>query len=376
MSKIKKTILLIITIIFVLSMSTFLYAWHRYSSMYVDSNEDKHRLEHINKNPDKYKKVDGITNILLVGSDAKRDDEVAHSDAINILTIDSTNDKVMITSILRDALVEIEGHGQEKITHAYAYGGINLLRKTIEDNFDIRLENYATINFDGFKGLIDVVGGLELDIENEEQMKEINRCMLIELGSNPNISKDDIPLVTKTGIQKLNGRQVLIFSRMRHLSGGIYGRSRRHREVIEALIKKVRDTSIVQYPSLGESILPFLKTNVAFKDALSLAYTVGSMDGFNVGKLQIPTDELNEGLIVNKRIGWVNVMDLEANKTVLHDFIFDNVEYDKTQHKQFTYKGSKEQKKYNPYYGQSKPKPEINTEINTEDKDKEKKDPS
>lgn len=337
MSKKKKAIILSLIVVFALIMSGGLYVWQKYSSIYEPDKVTTKKKDDSNQ----YKEVSGITNILLIGVDTRKEGEVSHSDALTILTIDDIHKKVKLTSLMRDSFVDIPGYGQQKLTHAYAYGQMDLLKETIEKNFDIKLDNYATIDFDGFKELINAVGGLELEIKDEAELKELNRCIDLEIEDNSSLSKKDAVYLDRVGMQVMNGQQALAFSRMRYVGNGTYDRVRRQREVLEKLLNKVKDTSIIKFPALANSLLPYIKTNIGITDALNLAYTVSKIGNFNVEKLQIPTDKLNDGLIVSKKVGWVHVMDLEANKKVLHDFIFEDIPYDEKKYEQFKYTGPK-----------------------------------
>ena len=91
-----------------------------------------------------------------------------------ILTVDSKNKSLKLTSLNRDTFVNIPGHGEEKLTHAYAYGGINLLVETIENNFEVDIQNYAVVDFYSFMDIVDALGGVEVDVHKNE-INEINK---------------------------------------------------------------------------------------------------------------------------------------------------------------------------------------------------------
>ena len=91
-----------------------------------------------------------------------------------ILTVDSKNKSLKLTSLNRDTYVDIPGHGEEKLTHAYAYGGVNLLVETIENNFEIDIQNYAVVDFYSFMDIVDALGGVEVDVHKNE-INEINK---------------------------------------------------------------------------------------------------------------------------------------------------------------------------------------------------------
>lgn len=278
-----------------------------------------------------YKEVKGITNILLVGVDARTKGESTRSDAMTILTIDEINKNVKLTSIMRDLYSYIPGHGYEKINHAYAYGKIGLLKQTIKSNLNIDIDKYVIINFEGFKALIDELEGVQVNIQNDQELKGINDTIDIEIDDDfyINNKKEKPNYLVKTGEQVLNGQQALAFSRLRKVGNGTCDRVKRQREVLSSLLSKVKETSIFKYPKVLNSLTPYVTTNLEIKEILDLAYTINKIgiDNEKVLQLQIPTDELNIGKTISNKKGWVHLMDKEANVKVLHNFIFKNIKY-------------------------------------------------
>lgn len=268
-----------------------------------------------------YTEVEGITNVLLIGLDARNPENSSRSDTIMILTIDSIHKKLKVTSIMRDTYVQLPKYDEQKINHSYFYGQAPLLMDTIEYNFNINLDDYAIIDFDGFKHLVDLVGGLDINVE-EYMIDELNLCIK-ELGNTDSI------YITEPGLQHLTGEQVLGYSRMRHLKGDGYARTERQREVVSLLLNKVSDTSVFKYPKIASEMLPFLKTNVNIPNALNLAYTVYKIDNYDVEKLQIPVNEISAGIIHPKK-GWLLITDINQNAQILNDFIFEDITYDKS----------------------------------------------
>ena len=85
-----------------------------------------------------------------------------------IATVDKIHNKLKLTSIMRDSYVDIQGHGKDKINHAYAFGGHELALKTLNENFDLNLKDFATVNFSSLPKIIDSIGGIDLGIRNDE----------------------------------------------------------------------------------------------------------------------------------------------------------------------------------------------------------------
>ena len=123
-----------------------------------------------------YTEVEEITNVLLVGIDARDLDENCRADSIIVATLDNNNKKIKLTSLFRDTLVDIPGYGEAKLNAAYALGGPELLMETIRDTYDINLDKYVVINFWGFEAVIDQIGGLELNVE-DYVIEELNKYL-------------------------------------------------------------------------------------------------------------------------------------------------------------------------------------------------------
>lgn len=311
--KIKKIILTFIICIFVifLSIGGYLCCSFIYNS-YIN---DRYRQG----NEGDYMEVDGITNILLLGSDARNLDEQARADAILILSIDNIHKNLKLVSIMRDSYVKIPGHGEQKINHAYSIGGVDLLIETIEENFNIKLNNYSIINFNGFQQFIDSIGGLDLDVSSIE-MNEMNKFI-------PEVNPKDPHLVQNPGFQHLDGQQVLSYARIRKVGNGDYDRTKRQREVISAIIDKLKDTSILKYPLVASKLFPCIKTNTDIGEILNYAYTVYKINNFTPEQMLIPVPEITESKILKNK-GWVLLMDIEQNAKIMNDFIFNNIKYD------------------------------------------------
>ncbi|MGL5084892.1 MAG: LCP family protein, partial [Clostridium sp.] len=215
---------------------------------------------------DEFKEVQGITNILLIGADGRGGDDTPKSDSIIIATLDNNNNKIKLTSLYRDTLVNIPGYGQQRINASYELGGVKLLSDTIKQTYDIKIDKHITIDFKGFEAIIDQIGGVEVDVK-DYQLKELNNYIGEATGGN------DCP-VTKTGIQTLNGKQALSYSRIRKGVGDDYERTERQREVLFQVVEKLKTTNPTKYLSLMKSMLNYIDINFEPIEALNMAYTI------------------------------------------------------------------------------------------------------
>ncbi|MCM1990360.1 LCP family protein [Oceanirhabdus seepicola] len=296
----------------------------------------------------KYKEVEGITNILLVGTDEREDEKRTRSDTMMILTIDNINSKVKITSILRDTYAKIPGYQMQKLNHSYRYGGIDLLRQSLQKTFEMNIDYYAIVNFYGFKDIVDEIGGLELTV-SEEEKNELNRCIIGLENQKENFFDEEPTLLEMTGTQHMNGQQVLAYSRMRKIGRGSFDRVERQREVVTKLLLELKETSIIKYPFVADKIFESVKTNIPFNTALDMAYTILKNNVNSINQLQVPPDKLCRGVNEYKDNGFVFIMDEENVKKVIHDFVFENIEYNPDEFYWFDYENS-------IYYVEPKPK--------------------
>lgn len=269
------------------------------------------------------KMVKGITNILLVGIDGRYIDKGNRSDSVMLVTIDSKNKDIKITSIARDTYVEIPGYSTEKLTHAYAYEGIDLLKEVFEVNFDIKIDKYIAVNFVSFMDIMDELGGVEVNIE-EKDIDEVNKyiddCYEYYYNKKDEVKKE---YITKSGTQRLNGYQALAFSRIRYTDSA-FARDNRHREVAQSVYKEFLKKGPQEYKKCADILLENTKTNISPIQMLNLGYTVFNINDKDIEQLQFPLEDHRNGHIINDKKGWVLEWDKEPNIKAWHEFIYGN----------------------------------------------------
>ena len=244
---------------------------------------------------------DSIVNIALFGIDSN-DNEDGRSDSIMIATIDNANKKLKLTSIMRDSYVDIEGHGNDKINHAYAFGGPELAINTLNRNFDLNIKDFISVNFSTLPKIIDKLGGVDIEITEEEV---------------PHISGIDSP-----GLYILNGAQALQYSRIRYATGGDYRRTERQRTVLNSVFIKMLQMNISTYPTLLNEILPMVETNLKPSDILELGSEVLKMGKSTLEQERFPRDEYCQGQMINGI--YYLVFDKAATVEQIHNYIFED----------------------------------------------------
>lgn len=315
-------------ILFVISICAGYYIYLRNKIYVKNQNVESNIMENQNYNKDdyeeetNYKEIEGITNVLLVGTDGRSLDEKSRADSIIIATLDNNNKEVRLTSLFRDTLVNINGYGPQKLNAAMAFGGIDLLKDTIKKTYNINIDKYVIINFWGFENIIDQIGGIKLDIK-DYQIKELNKYIGDSTGGN------NCP-IEKPGLQLLNGKQALSYARIRKGVGDEFERTERQREVLFKVAEKLRETKPIKYFGILNSMLDDISTNIEPLDALNMAYTIYKFPDLQTKQIHIPLTELSDDMNYSKEIGWVFIMDREQNTKVLHDFIFNDIEPNKS----------------------------------------------
>ncbi|QCX34611.1 LytR family transcriptional regulator [Caloramator sp. E03] len=264
------------------------------------------------KNDAKYDEEHGIINVLLIGVDSRSKYEDARTDSMILATLDLNNKKIKLTSFMRDMYVPIPNHGLNRINSAFFFGGPELLIKTINQDFNLNIQYYVSIDFKAFQNVVDTLGGIDIEIKDYE-VEQLNYYIKEANWNNPIYIKG-------AGYQHLNGQQVLSYCRIRKVGNGDYERTERQRKVLSLLAEKAKNMGILKFPELFSSILPNIKTNIPTSKLMSFAYSTLKMGNTSIESIRIPVDGTFESMIVNGMD--VLVPDLEKNIKYLDRFIF------------------------------------------------------
>ena len=313
-SGLKKLVIFLAILVIAFPAAAFGYVYFKLNVMH-DSSADESILGENN-----YQAEKGITNILLAGTDGRPGEKNSRSDAMMILTVDTKNKSLKLTSLNRDTYVDIPGHGYQKLTHAYAYGGANLLTETIENNFEIDIQDYAVVDFYSFMDIVDALGGVEVDVHQNE-IKEINKFIKWDTYKWSN-KTEPMQLIENAGVQKLNGYQALSYARIRK-NDSTQERDRRQRQVIEGLMTAVKNLPISKYPNLLDTILPYVKTNMKPTEILGLGGKILGIGNLSISQIEFPFDNASTPVTLSGK-GFVIKYD-ESSLDTLHDFIFKNI---------------------------------------------------
>ena len=208
--------------------------------------------------------------VLVLGVDTE-DNGAQRSDTMMIASID--RGVLKLTSIQRDMLVDIDGHGSAKINAAYAYGGPELAMKTVNRNFQMNIQYYVVVNIHGLADIISAIGGLDMELTKAEA-SAINYELFTKEPMDSN--KGRVKLELKDGVQHLDGMQAVTYGRIRNLKGqNDINRNGRQRVLLETMLAKVlQDMDLIKLMTLIETALPYGYTNLTIDELLTLGLSV------------------------------------------------------------------------------------------------------
>ncbi|MCB2293545.1 LCP family protein [Clostridium algoriphilum] len=259
-----------------------------------------------------------ITNVALFGVDRRNKSDAGRSDSMIVLSIDQKHKKIKMSSLMRDFYVSVDGHGQTKLTHAYAYGGPQLAIKTINENFNLDIRDYVTVDFYDLEKLIDALGGVKINVEQDE-VSLINSYM----SETARIEKKSFTKVTGAGPQNLSGIQAVAYSRIRYTSGDDFKRTERQRTVLTGMFTKIQSVEASEFPSVVSNLLPFTETSMNSIDIMKLGTKVIASKSTTSDQARFPVDGYWEGKMMSGV--WYLVADMKATVNQLHKYIYDDI---------------------------------------------------
>ena len=257
-----------------------------------------------------------VTNILLLGVDAREGETQSRSDTMMLISVDRANKKIKLTSFLRDSYVEIPGSGWNKLNAACTKGGVQLVMNTIEYNYKIKIDNYMLVDFKTFEMLIDSVGGVDVEI-TEKEANYLNKTW-------SKWSLTGNPLSFESGDSvSLNGEQALMFCRIRKLDSD-FMRTDRQRRTVSALKEKITSASPFEMIDMANNVLPLIQTDINQGYMMKLALgAVFSYLRYDTAQQSIPADGTWHS--ERKSCGDSLVFDIAKNTSILKDFIYFDI---------------------------------------------------
>ncbi len=257
-----------------------------------------------------------VENILIFGVDARSsEEEIARSDSMLILSLDRRSGAVKLSSLMRDIEIELPSVGTSKLNAAYAYGGVGLMIDTINQNFDLDIQKFMMLDFWSASDLVDVVGGISVPVQ-ENELPELNRILgeMNDLGQRPH----EKGFLQAAGEQHLDGMQAIAWARIRKV-GSDHARTGRQRYVISEMLNAFKKQGpLGKVRTLVEG-LKHVETNLRKGELLALGIRNRQVLQ-ETQSYKVP----EEGLYHTDESTWNMILDWDAQKKALHDFIYSH----------------------------------------------------
>lgn len=321
----RKLILFIVEIIILIIVAGALYVYSKLN-LFNRKELDQSKVGKNEVSKETQQTFEGNTTIALFGLD-NRDQGVydtSNSDVIMVMNINNDTKEVSLVSVYRDTYLNIAGEGEEekfrKANAAYSAGGAEQAVTMLNRNLDLDIDNYVAFDFKSVAEAIDILGGVEIDIESQAEMDYLNDY--ISYTSEYVGGSDE--MIDHLGKQTLNGVQAVSYARIRYTAGGDFKRAERQRRVLNELIKKAKDASLTELNELVSTIFPEVSTDLTQKDIISMMPVMLKYDMANSGGF--PYDKTTD--TPSKKIGSIVIpCDLESNVIQLHKQLFGTEDY-------------------------------------------------
>ncbi|MCD8364811.1 MAG: LCP family protein [Clostridiales bacterium] len=322
----RKLILFIIEIAILAVVLVALYFYQKLNLLDTSYQVDESQIQVNDVEEDTLATFEGYTTIAVFGLDNRTQGVYSsgNSDVIIILNINNDTKEMSMVSVYRDTYLNVAAVDEDdkfrKCNSAYAYGGVEQAITMLNRNLDLDIDNYLCVDFGAVAEAINILGGVEIDIESEEELYWLNAYMD---DTNRNLGTDE-DYVSGTGTQTLTGVQAVAYSRIRYTSGNDYKRAERQRRVISQMFEKAKSANLSQINELIDTVFPDIQTDLSKKDILTMAtaflnYDLSSSGGFPYYKTTMTISSTTGDVVVP--------LDLESNVIALHEQLFGTENY-------------------------------------------------
>lgn len=253
--------------------------------------------------------------VLLIGTDAYTVKQRGRSDTMLLFQINVQTGQIRLVSFLRDLYVKIPGHGKTRLNAAYVFGGAELLKQTLLNNFGVTVDRTVAVNFSLMVQVIDQIGGVTVDVSTSER-KQLNSILKYYNTQNGYPKNDQ--LLESAGEQTLTGKQALCYSRIRKIDSD-FQRVGRQRKVIEAAYARLRQLDALALGNLVMRVLPQIWTDMTLADAASLVPVLLKLGDVNWDSLTVPVN----GGYSSQNIAGMDVLvpSLDRNRDAIAQFL-------------------------------------------------------
>lgn len=263
---------------------------------------------------------DGYKNVALFGVDS-RDGSLGkgnRTDCIIVASLNNETKEIKMVSVYRDTLLNLSEGTYQKCNGAYSYGGPVMAINMLNMNLDLDIEDYVTVDFGAIADAIDLLGGVEIEV-TEEELPYLNQYLL----ETANSAGKESYFIGSAGVQTLDGVQATTYARIRSTAGGDFTRTERQRLVIEKMFEKAKTADLGTINEIIDKVFPQVSTSFTLQEILMYAsayseYTLAENMGFPVDKYTDTVSGLGSIVIPQ---------DLTSNVTKLHEFLFGTTGY-------------------------------------------------
>ncbi len=224
-----------------------------------------------------------VYNILLIGSDRRDDSWIGNSDVMILITVNDNTQKIVMTSFMRDLYADIPGYGVHKLNYAYAAGGASVLVSTLEDNYELEIDNYAAVDFDGMAEIIDLIGGVDMELSDAEV--DVMNSYLESMGH----SEESL---YSGGYYHLSGYQTVAHMRDRYVGNYDYERTERQRSVLTEIFNGLQGKDAAELTDLAQQALELTDHDITPLELLSLLPSLPTVINYTLVENRIPYDGL------------------------------------------------------------------------------------
>ena len=284
----------------------------------------------VNQSVEENQVMKGYTSIALVGLDSREGelDGDVNSDTMIIASINNDTKKVKLVSIYRDTYLRVGSNSDgenvyNKANSAFCTGGPEKMMTMMNKNLDLNIVDYVTVDFKGVAEAVELLGGIDVDLKEEEIEHLNNYCV----ETSEVTGMDYTPLKKVAGVHHLNGVQTVAYARIRYTAGNDFRRAARQREVIYKIVEKAKNSSISTLSKVLDKVFPLIKTSLTKPEILQmgmsmLSYDIEDQTGF-------PFDHLYGGVVEDAMDGLDCVLPitLESNVIKLHEFLYPEDSY-------------------------------------------------
>ena len=263
-------------------------------------------------------------NILLLGVDRRDQSWNGNSDVVMLVTVNMEKQKIYMTSFLRDLYVNISGIGVRKLNAASANGGPELAVQTLEENYQVQIDNYAVVDFNAMIDVIDALGGIDLEIDEAERVtaNDYITCMCQDNEEDP-----EPHYIKEAGFVHLSGYQAVGYARNRYTGkGSDFRRTQRQRNVMTAILKKVQSGSYDSLTDVVKSIMPYITHDITQMEMIGILMKLNTWIGYDTVEQHIPYD--NEYYVENEIL---IPKDMSDTITKLNGLLYGDLEINETE---------------------------------------------